>query len=55
MEAGIFASKREELLGREEFFSGNVRQNKLFNNQELFINNIEEIELEKLIESLEKT
>ena len=54
LEPENFLLKRRELLGKEAFFSGNVRQNKLFNNQEFFISDIEEIEIEKLIESLEK-
>lgn len=49
-----FSLKRDEILGKEAFFSGNVRQNKLFGNLELFIENIEEIEIEELIKVLEK-
>lgn len=45
--------EREKILGKEAFFSGNIRQNKLFNNNELFISDIEEIEIEKLIKELE--
>jgi len=45
---------RDTLLGEEILFSGNVRQNKLFNNQELFISGLERINVEKLIENLEK-
>ena len=48
-----FLEKREELLGKEMFFSGTVRQNKLFNNLEFFINDLEEIDVEKLINQLE--
>lgn len=49
-----FSLKRDELLGKEAFFSGNVRQNKLFGNLELFIEEIEEIDVEELIQRLEK-
>ncbi len=49
-----FLSRREGLLGREAWFSGNIRQNKLFNNQEFFVADIKDIEVEKLIEILEK-
>ena len=49
-----FLSKRDELLGREALFSGSVRQNKLFNNQEFFVSDIQDIGVEKLIELLEK-
>lgn len=45
---------RDGLLGTEAFFSGSVRENKLFNNPEIFVSDIESIEVEKLIESLEK-
>lgn len=53
LEPGIFIQKRREFLGKEAFFSGNVRQNKLFNNLEFFISDIEEIDVDKLIEKLE--
>jgi hypothetical protein len=46
---------KDFLLGEEIIFSGNVRQNKLFNNQELFISGLEKINVEKVIENLEKT
>ena len=49
-----FLVKRSEMLGRESFFSGNIRQNKLFGNSELIVDSIENIEVEKLIEILEK-
>jgi ssDNA-binding replication factor A large subunit len=49
-----FLEEREKLLGREALFSGQMRQNKLFNNQEFFISEIEDIELDNLISSLEK-
>ncbi len=54
LEGEDFLKKREELLGKELFFSGNVRQNKLFNNMEFFISGIGEIDIDKLIEVLEK-
>jgi len=49
-----FLARREELLGKEAFFLGSVRQNKLFNNQELFVSDIQDIDVDKLIELLEK-
>lgn len=49
-----FLTKKTELLGEEKFFSGAIRENKIFNNPEIFISNIEEINTEKLIEQLEK-
>jgi len=50
-----FAGKKTGLLGKEMFFSGNVRNNKFFNNPEFIIDNIEEINLDNLIEKLEKS
>jgi replication factor A1 len=46
---------KDVLLGEEIMFSGNVRQNKLFNNQELFVSSLAKIDIEKVIENLEKT
>lgn len=46
--------KRENLLGKELLFSGNVRNNKFFNTPEFVIDSVEEIDLDKLIERLEK-
>jgi len=49
-----FIAKKNELLGKEAFFSGSVRKNKLFNNTEFFVSGIKEVNLDNLIESLEK-
>ncbi len=49
-----FINKREDLLGKEVYFIGDVRQNRLFNNLEFFISDIEGVDIEKLIEELEK-
>jgi replication factor A1 len=54
LEGETFAGKKREILGKEAYFYGNVRQNKLFNNTELFISKVEDIDIEKLIELLEK-
>jgi len=53
LEPGIFPEKRMSILGKEALFTGNVRQNKLFNNSEFFISDIQDIDIDKLIESLE--
>ena len=50
----LFLKKREEFLGKEAIFSGDVRKNKIFNNIEFFINDIEEFNIEKTIEKLQK-
>jgi len=49
-----FLEEKEKFLGKEAWFSGQIRQNKLFNTQEIFVDDIEEIDLDKLIASLEK-
>ena len=50
-----FPDVKSNLLGRESFFLGSVRQNKLFNTNEFFVSNVEDLDIEKLIESLEKS
>lgn len=49
-----FLEKREELLGKEAIFSGNIRKNKMFNNPEFFIDSIKEVNIEEIIEQLQK-
>ncbi len=49
----LFLKKREELLGKEAFFSGTIRKNKMFNNPELFIEDIKEVDIDELIKELE--
>ena len=50
----LFFKKREELLGKEMFFSGQVRKNKLFENSEFFVQDLKDVDIDKLIEVLEK-
>jgi replication factor A1 len=45
---------REHLLGTEFYISGQARKNPLFNNTELIVQNIEEVNPDLLIEKLEK-
>jgi len=49
-----FMPKRKELLGSEIFVEGYARKSKLSDNIEIFVNDIQNIEIEKLIEELEK-
>lgn len=49
-----FLEEKEKLMGREAWFSGQLRQNRLFNNNEFSISEINEIELDSLIQNLEK-
>ncbi len=46
--------QRENLLGKEMLFSGNVRSNKMFNTPEFIIEGAEEINADALISELEK-
>jgi len=46
---------KEKLLGEEIIFSGAVRQNKMFNNPELFVSSLEKLDIEKAIEQFEKS
>ena len=46
--------QRQELLGKEMFFSGEIRTNKFFNNLELIVDGIEQIDLDLLVNELEK-
>ena len=46
-------NQREDLLGKEMVFSGNVRNNKFFNNNEFVIADVVDINLDELISNLE--
>ncbi len=47
-------SQRENLLGKEMSFSGQVRMNKYFNEPEFVINSVQTINLDELLAKLEK-
>jgi len=49
----LLISQRESLLGKEMLFSGNVRVNKFFNNNEFIINEVKEVNLDEIIGKLE--
>lgn len=51
---GDFTAKRKELLGKEMIFSGNVRKSKLYDNLEFFVQDSKEVDINSLIERLEK-
>ncbi len=44
----------EALLGKEMVFSGNVRKNNFFNNEEFIVDSVKEVNLDELLERLEK-
>jgi ssDNA-binding replication factor A large subunit len=46
-------NQKEDLIGKEMIFSGNVRINKFFNNPEFIVNEVKEINLDELIGKLE--
>jgi ssDNA-binding replication factor A large subunit len=46
--------EKQSLLGKERIFVGNVRNNSYFNNLELILNSSKEVDLDKLINELEK-
>jgi ssDNA-binding replication factor A large subunit len=50
----MLLNQRDDLLGKEMIFSGNVRTNKMFNNIEFIINDANELDLDKLIADLEQ-
>lgn len=52
--AEALAMQRNDLLGREFVFSGNVRSNKFFNNTELIVDGIKEVDIDSLIADLER-
>ncbi|MBU0894048.1 MAG: DUF2240 family protein [Nanoarchaeota archaeon] len=47
-------SQREDLLGKEMVFSGNVRMNKFFNNAEFIVDGVKVVDMDELIVGLEK-
>ncbi len=49
----LLIQQREDLLGKEMVFVGNVRNNKFFNNSELIVDDIKEVNLDELINRLE--
>jgi len=44
----------EAILGKEMFFSGNVRKNNFFNNEEFIIDSLRDVNVDDLIAQLEK-
>ncbi|MAG79198.1 hypothetical protein CMI40_02375 [Candidatus Pacearchaeota archaeon] len=49
----MLTQQKENLLGREMIFSGNVRMNKFFNNQEFIIDGVKDVNIDELVEKLE--
>lgn len=53
-DAELLAKQKQDLLGKEMVFSGNIRKNKMFENLDFIVDNAKEIEVEELIKELEK-
>ena len=49
----LLSQQKQNLLGKEMVFSGNVRRNSYFNTPELIIEGVSEIDLDELIGKLE--
>lgn len=49
-----FAHEKANLLGEERFFTGNIRNNQLYNTTEFMVEKIEQVSAEKLIEEMQK-
>lgn len=49
----VFFQKRDQLLGSEMYFSGQVRQNKIYDTLEFFVQDTVEVDIDKLIAELE--
>lgn len=49
-----FLNQKNNFLGKEMVFSGNVRMNKFFNNPEFIIDGVKEVNMDELIEEMEK-
>ncbi len=54
LEGEVFIKKRLELLGKEMFFSGQARKSRIYDNLEFFVQDANEIDIDKLIAELEK-
>ncbi|PIO07142.1 hypothetical protein COU59_03735 [Candidatus Pacearchaeota archaeon CG10_big_fil_rev_8_21_14_0_10_34_12] len=52
-EEEFLEQKKQEILGKEMFFSGNVRMNKFFNSPELIVEEVNEVNVEELVNHLE--
>ena len=50
----LFMIKRKDLLGKEVILKGQVRKNQMFENNDFIVNEIEEINLDNLINELER-
>jgi ssDNA-binding replication factor A large subunit len=54
IESENLTQEKEKIMGKEMIFSGNVRNNAFFNTPELIIDSVKPVDLDKVIETLEK-
>ena len=50
----LFAAKKRELLGKEILIKGQIRRNSMFDSNDFIVSEFEDIDIDKLIEELEK-
>ena len=50
----LFAIKKKDYLGKELLVKGQVRKNQMFDQNDFIVSSFEELDLDKLIEELEK-
>ncbi|MBS3093883.1 hypothetical protein J4456_04870 [Candidatus Pacearchaeota archaeon] len=50
----LFSKKKSDFVGKEVMITGNVKRNTLFNTNDFVINEIKDVDLDALIEELEK-
>ena len=48
-----FGTKKQEFLGKEMIISGQIRRNRMFNNNEFIVDDIKDLDIDKLITELE--
>ncbi len=51
----MFQMRKKDILGKEMIIHGQVRRNSMFDRNEFIINEIKEVDIDKLIEELEKS
>jgi len=49
----VFSTKKQEFLGKEMIISGQIRRNRMFNNNEFIVDDVKDLDIDKLISELE--
>jgi hypothetical protein len=50
----VLSHQKEDILGKEMVFSGNVRNNAFFNTPEFIVNDLKDVDVDFVIAGLEK-